>query len=371
MSMADNVILKKFMQEVIGAKDTQVSSGNFSMRLVKSKARSPFYDVNYNRNEMFLISDAENGVLRSKDYGMTWEKVFQRNGSVPGSDHRCFWRNKNGYGFVWTNGGNLCRTTVGLTQADVFTGMYHPFSPSNGIDESPTKNLIMYAEYGGAGGTNGKRIWKTTDLGATWTIAHEDPTMGHWHACQCDPYTGYWYACSGDEDNGVKIMQSKDDGVTWKQLAGGNQQYRTCGLQFSEDYIYWVPDEAEAEPGNVKLYRIHKDNIEKSWDTSREEIVDNIEGPAYGMVKTKDGRFAFWTAAEHREMSKIYITDGVKCKSIISTNRYPNTTTLLAGFSGISKPDWNNRVLITTDKCEFNPDSLAFVATLPLGLDLN
>lgn len=368
MGLIEQTLIKKFIKE----KNVQIAGSNITLNQTMIKASSVYYDTWYNRNEMFLIStNATNeGVLRSTNFGNTWEKVFQRAG-ISGANHRGFYRSRNGYGLVWTADGNLCRTTTDFTQAETFTDMYQPLSITNGIDEHPTVNLIMYGEYGGAGGINGKRIWKSVDNGATWSVALEDTAIGHWHFCQRDPYTGYWYAGSGDSDAGVKIMQSKDDGVTWAQIAGGSQEYRACSLQFSEEYIYWVPDYASAPAGTVKLYKIHKDNINSNWDTNRIDISTNIEGPCYGMIKTKDGRFCFWTAAENREMSKLYLTDGVNCKQILSTNRYPNTSTLLAGFSGMSKPDSNNRVLITTNACEFNQGPVAYVATLPLGIDLN
>jgi len=340
------------------------------LKNIDVQARSVFYDTTYYRNEMYYISyrAGKEGIWRSSDYGNTWKHVLHLDG-VQGIDYRGLWKNKNGLGFIWTAGGNLVRTTPNLTPAESFTDMYHPLSITNGIDEDPSKNLIMYAEYGGTTGINGKRIWKSTDNGASWQVAHEDQTIGHWHTCQRDPYTGYWYATSGDSGYGIKVIQSKDDGVTWQTLAENSQEYRLCGFGFTEEYIIWATDYSGAPAGTINLWKINKVDIEKSWDTVRINVSNSIEGPAYGMIKTVEGRFMFWAAAENREMSKLYLTDGVNVKEILSTNRYPNTSTLLAGFSGATKPDNNNRILLTTDSCEFGNGVYLF--NIPIGLDLS
>lgn len=365
-----SVFLQTLIKKYIDDASAPVTGSVLTFNLGRTASKGIFYDTAANRNEMFVISTfGEQGVLRSINSGKTWSKVFQRD-SVTGINHKGFYRNEVGHGFIWTSGGNFCRTTPSFAIAETFTDMYAPLSMTNGIDQKPGTGLIMFAEYSGAGGIDGKRIWKTIDNGATWAVAHEDLGIGHWHSLQRDPYTGHWYACSGDANAGVKIIRSTDDGVTWVVLASGSQEFRNIGFGFSKTHLMWCPDYASAPSGTVKLYKIKREHLLGDWEANREIISSTIEGPSYGIIKTKDGRFCFCTPAESREQSCIYITDGVKVKKILTTDKTPDSILAAPGFLFVSKPDYNNKILVEVNDCDFRNGSSVYVANLPIGIDL-
>lgn len=130
---------------------------------------------------------------------------------------------------------------------------------SFGIDESG-EEYFMFAEYTTA---DPKYVWKVTKPYTTatnWTrvLAVPHSSAIHLHSCQFDPWTRTWYVTSGDLDARTMWWRSTDHGATWTKFVDGStsgwpsQVGRTCGLIFTEDYVYWANDNAT----NHGIYRL-------------------------------------------------------------------------------------------------------------------
>lgn len=83
---------------------------------------------------------------------------------------------------------------------------------------------------------NWKKI-KQEKVSGDWNIGFK-----HFHMIDIDPYSGYLYLSSGDDDSASKILLSKDNGVSWTQIAIGEKYCRQLNFIWLDDYIYWATD---------------------------------------------------------------------------------------------------------------------------------
>src|SRR5690606_9302676 len=100
----------------------------------------------------------------------------------------------------------------------------------------------------------------------------------------------HWWLCGGDTDEQSRIVRSKDDGVTWEVLGNGSQDYRACGLVFTQTEVIWGSDAAAVTPRVVKS---NKNN----W--ALQTVSDTpLKTTTLGMAKTVDGLALGWTRVE-------------------------------------------------------------------------
>lgn len=143
-------------------------------------------------------------------------------------------------------------------------------------------NNVMMADYGSSTAT--KKLWKSTNGGTTWTdITANVPisvAIRHFHAVQSDPFTGHWWLASGDNDNQCNIWKSTDVGATWTLMGGGSQEFRTLSFVFESDYVYYGMDCPLASTPS-KLFRADKTTF------ARTEIATTYNGNAvYSLTRT-------------------------------------------------------------------------------------
>jgi len=79
----------------------------------------------------------------------------------------------------------------------------------------------------------------------------------HFHTANWDPFSGQWIATTGDGNTQVKVYTSNDDGETWQQIKQG-LVYKVLNYVFTEDYVYWGPDNWGANHPK-KIYRLSRD----------------------------------------------------------------------------------------------------------------
>ena len=82
----------------------------------------------------------------------------------------------------------------------------------------------------------------------------------HFHSIEHDIWnTGHMYATAGDTDDLTQWYKSEDHGKTWSEVPGtsGTQAYRTLGLSFTEEHIYWAMDATDSD-GYCNFYRAER-----------------------------------------------------------------------------------------------------------------
>ena len=118
---------------------------------------------------------------------------------------------------------------------------------------------IYYGEYTTEAGERPISIWKSSDEGRSWQEAFEFPagTVRHVHAVQCDPHDGAIWVGTGDRDEQCYVGVSHDGAATFRWIAQGTQQCRTCGFVFFPDVVLWGMDAGfEAN----RLIRLQREN---------------------------------------------------------------------------------------------------------------
>lgn len=152
-----------------------------------------------------------------------------------------------------------------------------PLSAINpGIDFDPANNFFIYGEYRGwdlADDDTPIYLWKVVkpySNPANWSIiatyyvrhyespegAHPGLEISHFHTVNYDTYSGAWIATTGDGADRCKIIMSIDDGVNWTIEATGSTTYRTVGLIFTPDAVYWGTDQSGT---NHKVFKVTRD----------------------------------------------------------------------------------------------------------------
>lgn len=246
-----------------------------------------------NTGAVYAIESALSGrttqkIVKSIDGGRSWVLIKELTVNISGGEKysRIFVAPDSEIIVLFkvTPAGNKIETYYPTMTSVIGTldiGTHTWLSSSHSIDSTYSGGLIiMFAEYG-MDTEVVSRVWKTTDLGKTWTVSLSQTApngvngqgeIRHFHTCQIDPHTGYWWTSTGDADNQCKIWRSKDNGTIWEIMASGNQKYRTCGFLFEKDYMYWGMD----TPSNsIKSYIYKSDKNDLSNPISLGMQTDN------------------------------------------------------------------------------------------------
>jgi len=151
---------------------------------------------------------------------------------------------------------------------------------------------IFYGEYWRNSDRNSVRIYGSSDKGAIWEVLKEFPSgsIRHVHVLQYDPYTGNTWLATGDEGDECRIGYSEDFCNTFTYIGRGSQKWRTAGLIFTSDWVYWGTDNPM---GENHIYRWNRESGET------DKVADPI-GPVYYTHKAGDW-LLFSTAVEKGE----------------------------------------------------------------------
>lgn len=212
------------------------------------------------------------------------------------------------------------------------------------IDYKEEGNVVMFADYAPDVDTNGKRVWRTTDDGATWTQVFEDLGVRHWHSCQVDPFTGDWWICSGDAASETKIYKSTDDGANWTLIDEGDLILKAIKFVFTRDKIMWGTDEI----GGAGSRAVVTDRA--TWNPIS---IGTMDGPVLGNQVTVNGHCMMHTRIEApspgSDIGRIYLTDGVTLKEVFNYRIDEPNADGSAGFTFCSIPDKYNRVCVNAN----------------------
>lgn len=332
--------LEKRFDEIEKQKD-YVASDSFRIDTFNDETRHViWYDTERKiayATDFTLEQRDRKALYASYDFGRSWEVAHQSDQGIAQ-----FKTLKSGYHIMFTNDVRVRRISPDFSSYTVWDRDFPVRRPMNlAIDLNESNGVIMFSQYGTLEGET-YNIYKSVDDGVTWEIALEGGTdVRHWHSVQVDPYTGSWWACGGDTDEQSRFLVSEDDGATWDVIAQGSQEYRACGLVFTENEVMWAMDTSGMLP------YIFKSNKEV-WNPIK--IGETPLGTTtLGVAKTIDGLMFGWTRVEQynsqREKAVLWVTDGETIKTVQEFALPPEVTigTANAGFTFCSLIDDENR----------------------------
>lgn len=106
--------------------------------------------------------------------------------------------------------------------------------------------------------------WETAFTVHSETSFRKDPKLisqaaRHIHLVKVDPYSGDVWFGTGDEDSQAMMRRSIDNGKSFQLMGIGSQEYRTLGIWFTENYVYWNMDKTFPDQMVFRVNRSHLD----------------------------------------------------------------------------------------------------------------
>jgi hypothetical protein len=136
------------------------------------------------------------------------------------------------------------------------------------------------------------RLYWSRDGGESWTVRHIFPRteIEHIHSVMYDPFRQFLWVTTGDTDHESRILYSADQGATFHQLGGGDQEWRAVSVEITENAIYWGTDDPA---GHNTVFRW-------DWTTGQRARLLTVRNPFYYSTQDRRGNLYFSTAAEEQ-----------------------------------------------------------------------
>lgn len=137
-------------------------------------------------------------------------------------------------------------------------------------------------------------VYRSEDSAESFHKVHEfrPGEVRHIHLVQWDPYAGCLWMGTGDADRECRLYRSDNQGSTWDLVGQGTQTWRTIGLAFTEDYVYWGTD-AGSDAGTTPNWIVRQDR-----SSGEIEKMVQVQGPCHGIGKLADGTLMVSTGVE-------------------------------------------------------------------------
>ena len=150
----------------------------------------------------------------------------------------------------------------------------------NSICETP-EGKIIFGEYGANLNFAAVPIHLSNDSGQSWEEVDlfENGEIKHIHCISYDPYTGDIWILTGDYEGQCMILVCDQSLKVKERLGDGGQDWRTCGVAFEKEFVYWGMDSPLKPSFIIKFSRSAK-TIEK---------VHPVEGPVWYIKSLSDG----------------------------------------------------------------------------------
>lgn len=164
----------------------------------------------------------------------------------------------------------------------------------NGLCVDP-RGLVYYGEYcPNVDRTRPMGVYRSEDQGKSYrrVLEFAPGQIRHVHLIQYDPFADCLWLGTGDRDQECQLLCSADSGTTWKTVGGGSQLWRTVGLAFTPEAVYWGTD-AGSDTGT------HPNHIVR-WcrTTGQQTLVHEVQGPCHGIAALGDGTLLVSTGVE-------------------------------------------------------------------------
>lgn len=154
---------------------------------------------------------------------------------------------------------------------------------------------IFYSEYSlNLDRTRPSGVYFSNDNGESFRQTYEflPGDIKHTHFIQWDPFAECLWMGTGDANEESRLLTCVNDGETWEVIGAGSQLWRTIGLVFTPEAVYWGTD-AGLDAGKTPNHIVR-------WDRQarRAETLQEIQGPCHGITQMVDGSILLSTGVE-------------------------------------------------------------------------
>ena len=126
----------------------------------------------------------------------------------------------------------------------------------NSICSTPS-GKIVFGEYGSNEKLDSVPVYASDDNGHSWSelSLFKKGEIRHIHTVSYDKYTNSIWLATGDDNGQCKLVKCNHDLNHSEVYGDGTQTWRTCGIFFEENYIYWLMDSPNEKASTVRMDR--------------------------------------------------------------------------------------------------------------------
>ena len=148
------------------------------------------------------------------------------------------------------------------------------------ICETPSGKII-FGEYGANMNLAPVPIYFSDDCGQSWKEVDlfDHGEIKHIHCISYDPYTDDIWVMTGDYEGQCKILVCDQSFNVKECLGDGGQDWRTCGVAFEKEFVYWGMD-SPLKPSFIVKFSRSARTIEKIYP---------VDGPVWYIKSLSDG----------------------------------------------------------------------------------
>ena len=150
----------------------------------------------------------------------------------------------------------------------------------NTICRTPSGRII-FGEYGANNTLEPVPVHTSEDNGLTWSEINffRKGEIKHIHNISYDSYSGNVWIMTGDFEGQCKLLMCSEDLKLIEVFGDGSQIWRTCGMFFEREAIYWLMDSPNEISKVIKMDR-------KTRDIT---ILSSLAGPVWYVKRLSDG----------------------------------------------------------------------------------
>lgn len=203
----------------------------------------------------------------------------------------------------------------------------------HGWDVSPDGTILL-GEYPTHANILTVRLWKVTNDGRDWEVAHtfngrqgtliSEKQIFHIHTVCYDKYTGNWWIGTGDQDPEPSVWVY--NGTSMRLVGEGTQLWRQCSFAFTEDYVLWGTDGGIWETDHYQCYMVRLNRA-----TEDLELLRRTDATMFNCEPLSTGSFDLFIACG--TPNEIYLSkDGKDWEEVLNLRLNPDLPDVYSWF---------------------------------------
>ena len=281
----------------------------------------------------------DDALMFSEDDGFTFRRLASFQGATRGL--RTVFRSREGYVFASPEGSQLMDGQKGLWRSGHEHGEFkkvidlsgepNPVSVSSLIETS--SSALLAGTFTAASRCSLAKIYRSTDLGASWDSVYSDATGRHVHSIAYDRFSDTIYASIGDDFGSwrtKRLIKSTDGGTSWDEFLSELPQIKPI-LALPRRRIFGTDSNAIAgiyishdDIGFSRVYDL-QENSYVSWLRALDEstvvagAVAASDEAAFTVLLSRNGGLTWAPLSSGRAVKK---WDGPSFASNVSQGRF-------------------------------------------------